>query len=270
MRMLLQWLLPFAAFASSFANPESRYGLNLVRDYSSCEMSLTGELNKPPSDAEHGLVTPNVEMTMPNLLLAYERGIFPWGQSGIDSAEWFNPPFRGIMELKSIHIPRSDRKFIRKAVESGEYQITFDRAFSDVIQECAKQVRWTIDERTGERIVSKPWLTELFVKRYIELHKAGYAHSVEVWRDGELVAGLYGVFVKGMFSGESMFHDPERGSGATKLALAALIDRLRQRGHEIMDTQMAVGLAGKWGAKYVRRDTYMSKLRAAQLRNLSY
>lgn len=269
--MLLLWFLPLTTLASSFAYPESRNKLIVVNPVArACEQALESELDRVPDDSQFGLVSSSFELTVPNLLAAYERGIFPWGQSGDHAGEWFSPPARGVLEFNRMHISRSDRKFIRKHLNSGEYTVTFDKAFETVIKRCAEQVRWTVDQLTGQKVLATPWITPLFIQRYLELHRAGHAHSVEVWRNGELVAGLYGVFVRGMFSGESMFHDPERGRDAAKLALFVLIERLRANGHELMDTQMKVGLAEKWGGRYISREDYQRRLKEAQGRALPF
>lgn len=276
----LVWLFSFNTFASIHAaTSDGRLTLRLIKEppRSNCEYDLTSEFNRRPDDSKSGLISDRVPLTVPNMLAAYQRGIFPWGADSQGVAEWFSPPNRAILDLTKIDIDhpatpisRSDRKFIRKHLNSGEYTVTFDQAFERVINECAKQLRWTLEPSSGLKVLAAEWLTQQFIDRYTELHKAGHAHSVEVWRNGKLVAGLYGVFVNGFYSGESMFHDPVEGSNATKLALYALAQRLRGNGHHFIDTQMAIGLAGKWGASYITRDEYLRALAQAQSRRLIY
>lgn len=149
--LLLLWLLPIAAYASIFASPpESRIRAEDVT-IASCETLFAQGFDREPVDAQNGLVTAHVPLTVDNAIEAYRRGIFAWGmveKSG-ELAEWFSPPFRGILDLNNIRISARDLQFIRNRMNSGEYRVTFDRNFAGVIHNCANQERWKYNERTG-------------------------------------------------------------------------------------------------------------------------
>jgi leucyl/phenylalanyl-tRNA--protein transferase len=232
-----------------------------------CEALLSNEFARQPDDARQGLVSQSVPLNVPSLINAYSRGIFPWGTNIAGFGRWHRPPMRGILELNDVHMSRSDRKYIRQAAESGELTVTIDRDFRAVVEACATVVRYRTDNSSGEKIPDGAWITDEFKEAYGRLHDQGLAHSVEVWRGDKLVAGLYGVFINGVFTGESMFHlEPD----ATKLAFDMLIKYLRRGGHEFIDTQMALGLAKKWGAKLVPRAEFEARLAAAQQQNLKF
>lgn len=149
--------------------------------------------------------------------LAYRWGIFPMGHPGSRRITWHRPDPRTIIPLDGFHVSRSLRKKIRK----GVFEIRINEAFEEVMRACA-------DRPEGS------WITEDFVRVYGELHRRGKAHSVETWREGRLVGGVYGVALGGAFMAESMFH---RETDASKVALAALVERLRQRGYVLLDVQ---------------------------------
>jgi leucyl/phenylalanyl-tRNA--protein transferase len=247
--------------------PAFAYGSNGSARAGLCERGLRSEFDRAPDDQRHGLVTDRMEINKENLLNAYRRGLFPWGSPDGRTGEWFSPPRRGVLDLERLRIGRSDMKFIRRHLDSPEYTITFDQAFPQVVRACARMPRFTSDPITGATVRAPQWLTDVFIEQYTALYESGHAHSVEVWHHGELVAGLYGVFVDGMYSGESMFH---KESDSAKLALYALTQRLKAGGHRYIDTQMAIGLSGKWGAYYVPRSRYLKILREAHRRDLPY
>ncbi len=216
----------------------------------SCENALLTEFARTPDDDSYGFITSAVPVNVQSLKLAYSMGIFPMGTSKSDKISWYNPPMRGILEFDKVHIPKSDRKFIRQALERGELKVTFNQAFREVITACRTVPRWEIDEKTGEKVPAGQWLTEALAEHYIEMHKQGYAHSVEVWRGDRLVGGLYGMLVNGVYAGESMFHlEPD----VTKLAFYSLIEKLKAEGYTWMDTQQTLGLVKKWGGQEVPR-----------------
>ncbi len=235
-----------------------------VPDLSTCESLLHSEFSRRPDDLRNGLITQNIPLSVSALVRAYSQGIFPWGVNAQGFGRWHRPPYRGILDLNEVHIGRSDLKYIRQASESGELRVTFNKDFNQVIQRCATVPRYRNDPATGVKIPDGAWITREFMNSYKMLHSLGFAHSVEVWRGDKLVAGLYGVFVQGVFTGESMFFDEPN---ATKLAFYALIENLRAGGHDFIDTQMVLGLALKWGAKYVHRSEYELLLREAQIAN---
>jgi leucyl/phenylalanyl-tRNA--protein transferase len=174
------------------------------------------------------------------LLEAYGNGIFPW--SG-DPVRWFSPDPRGI--FWKIRLPRKLGKVMRRR----RFEVTFDEDFPGVIRACRE-----VHAAEGE------WITEQFVDAYIELHHRGHAHSVEVWDQGALVGGLYGVQLRGLFAGESMFY---RATDSSKIAFAHLVWHLRAIGTRLLDCQMVTEFTWRLGAVLVRRQDYLTLLERA-------
>lgn len=208
---------------------------------------LDGRIEFPdPRDAvkrgpHAGLVAVGGDLSVPRLLLAYRSGLFPWTA---DPVTWWSPDPRGIIELDAFHVSRSLARTLRK----GVFEITFNRAFREVITACAKT------RRPGG------WISSEFISAYTVLHEAGHAHSVECWRAGELVGGVYGVAVGGCFAGESMFH---RADDASKVALFHLVSRLKERGFVLFDTQMVTPVTAQLGAVEISRAKFLARLAAA-------
>lgn len=233
----------------------------------SCEPYLLNEFNRRPNDYQNGLVSDRIPLDSESLTEAYKKGIFPWGSADGQYVRWHRPPLRGILQFDELHIGRSDRKYLKKALSDPELTVTFDKDFRQVVEQCATVPRYMARASGSIKVPDSTWITPNFINAYDDLHKMGLAHSVEVWRGDKLVGGLYGTFIKGVFVGESMFHlEPD----VTKLAFYALIERLKESGHTFMDTQMAIGLAGKWGAKYIGRDIFERKLREVQKKDLLF
>lgn len=187
-----------------------------------------------------GLVALGGDFSVERLLLAYRTGIFPWTVSPIS---WWSPDPRAVLELDKLHIGESLRKVLRKEI----FHVTVDTAFAQVIQNCAT--------RAPGR--AETWITEEFIQAYTRLHERGHAHSLECWRNGELVGGIYGVAIGGLFAGESMFH---HASNASKVALCHLVDRLRQRGFALFDIQMLTSVTKQMGGVAIPRDEYLQRL----------
>jgi len=203
--------------------------------------ALETAFSQPPFDGLNGLVTNLVPLTAEAVVCAYRHGVFPWSSDAVlGTVNWHHPPYRGVLRLSDVTISRKDRSFIAPARHNADLQITIDEDFAGVIEACASMPRHR----------ESTWITPDFIHAYRDLHRLGIAHSVEVRRDGRLIGGLYGVDVEGVFSGESMFH---LESNVTKLAFWVLIDRLRALSREFIDTQMAIGLAKKWGAQLIPR-----------------
>jgi leucyl/phenylalanyl-tRNA--protein transferase len=182
---------------------------------------------------------------------AYARGIFPWPVEGYPLL-WFSPPERALLFFDELHVPRSLARERRRA----RFTFTIDRAFDRVIRAC----------RTVVRAHEKgTWITPDMVRGYSEFHRAGRAHSVEAWEDGELVGGLYGVDAGGAFAGESMFH---LRPNASKLALLFLIERLRARGLSWLDIQVLTPHTEALGARLVPREEFLELLARARRRGL--
>jgi leucyl/phenylalanyl-tRNA---protein transferase len=179
----------------------------------------------------------------PELLLsAYASGIFPMAMESGDLG-WFSPDPRGLIPLDSrFHIPHG----LQRALKKKPFDIRVNTAFADVIRGCA-------DRR-------ETWIDDTIFKSYVRLHYLGHAHSVETWHDGRLVGGLYGVAIGGAFFGESMF---SRVSNASKVALVALVERLRARGFIVLDTQWTTAHLRQFGATDVPRREYLARLRQA-------
>ena len=153
-----------------------------------------------------------MQLTPAILLNAYSQGIFPMADED-GTIYWYDPDPRAILPLEAFHLPRSLARTIRR----GVFEIRFDTAFHAVMTACAQPAPGR--DRT--------WISPEFIEVYAELHELGFAHSVESWQAGELVGGLYGVTLGGLFAGESMF---SRTTDASKVALAYLVDHLRHQG----------------------------------------
>jgi leucyl/phenylalanyl-tRNA--protein transferase len=199
-----------------------------------------------------GIVAFGGSLSTTNLVRAYRRGIFPWP---IDEnlLPWCCPEERAILEFKDLYIPRRLARLKRQM----PFRFTIDQAFGEVIVACAKV------KRKGE---SGTWITTQMMRAYCELHKKGYAHSVEAWEGNTLVGGLYGVDAGGAFSGESMFC---YRSNASKLALLYLIEHLRKRGLDWIDIQMITPHMEALGAKSIDRSEFLQKLSLALKRKIT-
>lgn len=180
------------------------------------------------------------------LLEAYAAGIFPWPQKGAPLL-WHSPDPRGVLDFEDLRVPRSLRQESRRA----GFTFTADRAFAPVIRACAQA------RRAGQR---GTWITPQMLKAYERLHELGVAHSVECWSGAELVGGLYGVHVAGVFSGESMFHT---ATGASKACLVETVRRLRALGYTWMDVQMVTPVTGMLGAREIPRREFLHRLKSA-------
>jgi leucyl/phenylalanyl-tRNA--protein transferase len=178
------------------------------------------------------------------LVSAYSSGWFPMALDG-GEIRWYSPDPRGIIPLEQFHVPSR----LARVVRAGRFRVEVDRSFDAVIRACAETDRKDDDPGT--------WIDEDILASYVELHRLGLAHSVETWRDGRLVGGLYGVALGGAFFGESMFH---RVTDASKVALAALVDRLRARGFRLLDVQWVTPHLEQFGAIEIRRSAYLKRL----------
>jgi leucyl/phenylalanyl-tRNA--protein transferase len=184
----------------------------------------------------------------PDLLLrAYSIGVFPMADSrSADDVYWVEPKKRGILPLDHFRLSRS----LAKTIRSDRFAVTVDRAFPRVVAECAAA--------TADR--PDTWINPAIEAAYADLHRRGHAHSVEAWREGRLVGGLYGVKLGAAFFGESMF---SRESNASKVALAHLVARLRFGGFRLLDCQFITDHLQSLGAIEVSRDNYVALLDAA-------
>ncbi|MDV7269340.1 leucyl/phenylalanyl-tRNA--protein transferase [Thioclava sp. A2] len=180
----------------------------------------------------------------PELLLSgYAQGIFPMAESREDTRlYWFEPQQRGIIPLDGLHISRS----LARRLRSGEYRVTINRAFRATVEGCAAR--------------EETWINGPLFALYDQLHAAGFAHSLEVWRAGELVGGIFGVTLGGAFFGESMF---SRTTDASKIALVHTVDRLRRAGFTLFDTQYLTPHLASLGGIEIPRDNYKNWLAEA-------
>jgi len=177
------------------------------------------------------------------LLAAYASGVFPWPSEQLPYS-WYSPDPRWVLRPADLRISRS----LRKTVRRGKFHITFDRAFEQVIELCSKTPREGQDST---------WITAEIYQGYCDLHQMGWAHSVESWLDDELVGGLYGVAVGGMFSGDSMFYlRPD----ASKVALVELSERLSGWGFTLLDCQVHTDNMERFGAFEISRRQFLDEL----------
>lgn len=188
------------------------------------------------------------ETLPPELLLrAYAAGIFPMAEARDDPhVFWVDPKRRGVLPLDGFHIPRS----LKKALRRGEFMVRANSAFERVLEECAAPGPGRHDT----------WINEPIFNAVVELHRLGFAHSLETWKDGELVGGLYGVALRGAFFGESMF---SRATDASKVALAHLVARLRLGGFRLLDTQFVTDHLRRFGCVEIPARDYQKRLESA-------
>lgn len=175
------------------------------------------------------------------LLQGYRLGVFPMAMDD-GEIEWFSPDPRAILPLDGFHIPHTLERVVRK----GSFEIRINTSFAEVMQQCARR--------------PETWINEEIVESYSRLNQLGHAHSVESWQDGALAGGLYGVAIGGAFFGESMFHHVR---DASKIALLALAERLRERRFTLLDTQWLTPHLAKFGAIEIPRPEYLHLLNSA-------
>lgn len=190
------------------------------------------------SPAERGQLTPEL------LLRAYAAGIFPMAESrGDPSIFWVDPEVRAILPFEEFRVPRS----LRKTVRRGAFEVRCDTAFAGVIRACAEVT-------PGRR---DTWINDEIIAAYTALHELGHAHSVECWRAGKLVGGLYGVALGGAFCGESMF---SRHTDASKVALVHLVARLAMGGFTLLDVQFVTDHLRRFGVTEIPARQYLRRL----------
>ncbi|WP_342119290.1 leucyl/phenylalanyl-tRNA--protein transferase [Pseudoduganella sp. OTU4001] len=194
-----------------------------------------------------GLLAAGADLSPERLLAAYQRGIFPWFSEGQPILWWSTDP-RMVLRTAEFKVSESLRKTLKKvARDSDRWQVRFDSAFEQVMRACAAP------RRDGPGT----WISEEIIAGYTGLHRQGYAHSSELWLDGELVGGAYGVSIGTMFYGESMF---ARVTDGSKVALAYLVHFLRQNGVELIDCQQETGHLASLGARPIPRKEFISHL----------
>lgn len=199
----------------------------------------------PDADEFEGdVVAVGGDLRPERLVAAYSQGIFPWYNEPGEIV-WWHPEERCVLYLDNLHISHS----MRNSINKNEFTCTFDRDFNAVIEGCRE------GEREGET-----WIHDEVVEAYVQLHKIGLAHSVEVWKNGKLVGGLYGISLGNMFCGESMF---ARESNASKFGFIFLVKQLKELGWTWIDCQVINDHLKSLGAEVIKRDLYIAMLRVA-------
>src|SRR5215212_7871185 len=183
----------------------------------------------------------SVSLDPETLLSAYAQGAFPMADRD-GSIRWYTADPRGIFPLDTFHVPRTLRQIIRQ----GKFEVRVNHDFEQAMRACMEARR---DE-------GGTWINESLVEAYVRLHQLGFAHSVECWSDGELAGGLYGVSLGGAFFGESMFH---RATNASKIALVHLVERLKSRGYELLDTQATTPHLRQFGCVDIAAGEYLKR-----------
>jgi leucyl/phenylalanyl-tRNA--protein transferase len=197
---------------------------------------------------EHGLVAIGGDLRPERLLQAYRRGIFPWYDAS-DPICWWSPDPRAIFELDGLHVSRR----LARTVCSSRFQVTVNQDFAGVIRGCAR--------------AEGTWITSEMIGAYERMHELGYGHSIEVWQEGKLAGGIYGIAIGGFFAGESMF---THRRDASKVALVHLVERLRTRGFELFDIQFLTEHTARLGAIEIPRNAYMKRLAHALSGNVTF
>lgn len=218
-----------------------RYGMRAMPVY-----LLTDKLVFPPAEgaSREGVVAVGGDFRPERLLLAYSQGIFPWPTAGMPLL-WFSPDPRFVLRPREAHVGRS----LAKTMKRGTFEIRFDTEFEAVIRACG------LVPRPGQ---DGTWIQEDLIEGYVALHRLGYAHSIEAWRDGALVGGLYGVSLGSCFFGESMFAiDPD----ASKVAFVTLLAHLDRWGIGLVDCQVKTDHLTRFGAKEIPRKAFLAELR---------
>jgi leucyl/phenylalanyl-tRNA--protein transferase len=200
------------------------------------------ELPDPNRADEQGIVGVGADLEPATLLASYRAGMFPMRLGRRAAIAWWSPDPRGVIPLDGFHVSRSLRRV------RAHFDVTFDTAFGAVVAGCANPNR------------PHGWIDESFAAAYTRLHELGWAHSVEVWQEGTLAGGVYGVRIGGLFAGESMFHTRR---DASKVALWALVDALGLDGVSLFDVQWTTPHLSSLGAVDISRAEYLRRLRTA-------
>tara|TARA_R110002050_G_scaffold300621_3_gene471037 strand:+ start:11924 stop:12610 length:687 start_codon:yes stop_codon:yes gene_type:complete len=209
---------------------------------------LTKEIVFPETHwaSSEGVLAIGGDLSVPRLLLAYKQGIFPWYNEGSEIL-WWTPNPRFVLFTNELKISKSMKQVMR----SSKFRVTYDTAFKTVIRHCKTQ------KRNGQ---SGTWITDEMEEAYIKLHQLGYAHSVEVHQEDELVAGLYGVSLGRVFYGESMFTHVSNGS---KFGFISLVNALKAKGFKMIDSQDYTAHLESLGAREIPRE-YFEKILATE------
>jgi len=206
-------------------------------------LSDTIEFPPPHLASEDGLLAVGGDLSQKRLLLAYRMGIFPWFSNN-EPILWWSPDPRLVLYPHEIKISKTLKKIIKKEV----FKVTMDLAFNEVINQCA-QIRLKKNQGT--------WIIEDIIEAYCRLHESGFAHSVEVWRQGELAGGLYGVSLGKCFFGESMF---TLVSNASNVGLVKFVEHLKELSFDMIDCQVTTEHLIRFGAREITRTLFLKQL----------
>lgn len=194
---------------------------------------------------EEGIVAVGGDLSVERLILAYSKGIFPWYSSDKSPILWWSPDPRFVLFPENLIVSKSMRPYFNQ----NKFQVSWDQNFEDVIINCQKIDR---EDQPGT------WITSKMLASYIQLHKKGYAHSVEVWLGNELVGGLYGISLGKVFFGESMF---AKVSNASKFGFISLVKQLKQKGFLLIDCQQETKHLESLGAAAIKRKDFIEFLK---------
>lgn len=208
---------------------------------------LTKDLWFPPAAQTHesGILAVGGDLSVERLMLAYESGIFPWFNED-DPLLWWCPDERMVLFPEKLHVAKSMRPLLNK----NAFHITFNKAFEEVILSCSKV------KRKGQK---GTWLNQEMISAYLQLHDKGFAHSVEAWQNGQLLGGLYGIYLEkyAMFCGESMF---SKVSNASKYAFIKMVYHYQKKGVKLIDCQVYTQHLERLGAELIPRDNFLNYL----------
>ena len=197
----------------------------------------------PEQASDEGIVAVGGDLKPERVMLAYRKGIFPWFESD-DFLLWWSPDPRMVLFPDQVKISKSMRAVLRKK----QFEVTFNKAFDDVVEACAKVKRF------GQ---NGTWITPGLMEVYSTLHTQGHAHSVEVWEEGVLVGGLYGIDLGTVFCGESMF---SKANNASKVGLISLAKELKKNKYELIDCQVPTQHLASMGAESIPRSEFLTYL----------
>jgi leucyl/phenylalanyl-tRNA---protein transferase len=195
----------------------------------------------------NGLVAAGSDLGPDRVLEAYRKGIFPWFSEG-QPVLWWSPDPRMVLQTDRLRVTRSLKKTLRRIQFDNSYRLTTDTAFEQVLRQCAAPR----EHQDGT------WITEQMIQTYVALNQQGYAHSIELWHDGELVGGLYGLCIGKMFYGESMF---SRESDASKVTLVCLSNWLLRHGCPMIDCQQNTSHLASFGAFEISRTDFLTRVK---------
>jgi leucyl/phenylalanyl-tRNA---protein transferase len=210
-------------------------------------LPIVKDLFPDPRNAnEDGIVCIGGPLAVPVLVTAYYNGIFPWPHQGLPLL-WFSPPERGVLEFNNLHVGRT----LKRSMKKYSLSFTLNKAFKKVMDECAKAPR---------RGQLGTWITPEMKRAYSEMQEQGFALSLEAWDENKLVGGIYGVFVAGVFSAESMFG---LKSDISKICVVEMVNYLRRLNLTWMDIQMVTSVSGSLGGTEISRDDFLLRLEAS-------